>query len=562
MFRKSLIEHTKVNNLYSIQMKWMQLFPWMIRVPFFDEDEPEYIYVNAYAEKLQQYVVTKISIDSGDQIWQTRLVNGGYGTPAIFNNVVVVLSGFDGVSFINKNSGEVCSEIRFGARIRSSINIAENKCWMSYGSHIVSMDSSGEIQDTYHIPNSFIYGTISLYRDLILCTGTQFISESNESHKFLWSVNRTTGTIHYAVDLGSGRIISADTSGAWIEGNRVLVSNANKIYCINADTGIIEWISFVGGDVHRHVIVSDKSSVFYTTLSGNYGSLTLADGMKRWERGTHENIESPPAILGGSLLICSDASLFLASKEDGIIYQSQALGHVPYSAPTIWHERVYVGGGEPPSQGVLMALECIEGIAVKPRVVKIIQQNDSIDDTEMLVAIDLANAADTCTLHVDLISSVKDILGNKVGNTRFVFLIPLKPLNIEGMYAIPITIYQSNIVFQDMITISLLRKRALPISVKLSRYDYEVKETMPLNSGAAIAKLIFSEYGKKITQDDFRSIIDYLKSECGWEDADFQTWRLILKRALSSPATNLDEFRYFERLGEEALGESHGQVST
>ncbi|NRO02421.1 hypothetical protein IMAU30025_02041 [Lactobacillus helveticus] len=54
--------------------------------------------------------------------------------------------------------------------------------------------------------------------------------------------------------------------------------------------------------------------------------------------------------------------------------------------------------------------------------------------------------------------------------------------------------------------------------------------------------MIEEEYGKKISQEDFRDIIDYLKKTSKWKDADFQTWRLLLKRALSSPAKDLNEF--------------------
>lgn len=68
-------------------------------------------------------------------------------------------------------------------------------------------------------------------------------------------------------------------------------------------------------------------------------------------------------------------------------------------------------------------------------------------------------------------------------------------------------------------------------------------------SGAALAQMVEKVYGRDIGQADFREIIDYLKESSNWEDADFQTWRLILKRALSSPANNIKEFRILEAIG-------------
>lgn len=47
---------------------------------------------------------------------------------------------------------------------------------------------------------------------------------------------------------------------------------------------------------------------------------------------------------------------------------------------------------------------------------------------------------------------------------------------------------------------------------------------------------------EKIEQKEFRKIIDYVKGRSRWKDADFQTWRLILKRVLSNPSYTLDEF--------------------
>ncbi len=51
------------------------------------------------------------------------------------------------------------------------------------------------------------------------------------------------------------------------------------------------------------------------------------------------------------------------------------------------------------------------------------------------------------------------------------------------------------------------------------------------------------------------------KDRSCWEDADFQTWRLIMKRALSSPATTLDEFVVLEQETEESFNEERGRLS-
>ena len=54
------------------------------------------------------------------------------------------------------------------------------------------------------------------------------------------------------VDLGAGRIISSDTSGAWIQDDRLLVSNDDELICLRVDDGSRIWTRHVTGKVHRH----------------------------------------------------------------------------------------------------------------------------------------------------------------------------------------------------------------------------------------------------------------------------------------------------------------------
>lgn len=76
-----------------------------------------------------------------------------------------------------------------------------------------------------------------------------------------------------------------------------------------------------------------------------------------------------------------------------------------------------------------------------------------------------------------------------------------------------------------------------------------------INFKVPLKKNIMGEYGKEMSQKEFRKIIDYVKKKSKWQDADFQTWRLILKRVLSSPAKTLDEFIQLEKIYESLIKE-------
>ena len=57
---------------------------------------------------------------------------------------------------------------------------------------------------------------------------------------------------------------------------------------------------------------------------------------------------------------------------------------------------------------------------------------------------------------------------------------------------------------------------------------------------------------ERLSRDDDNAgdRINYVKRKSNWKDADFQTWRLILKRVLSNSAESLDDFIRSEEGGE------------
>lgn len=562
MFRRSLVSEPSNNALRYLSVDWVDAHPWLVRVPFFDDADPNSVYANAYSEKAQQYIVTKYRCDSGEVVWQQHVVNGGYGTPAVFGDVVVSLDGFDSVVFLDKNSGEKLKRVRYGSRIRSSINVFGGCCWLTHASHIVALDSEAKPVHDFHIDDAFLYGGITSYQDLVIVTGTRFCNWDNSGHKFVWAINSSTGKPHYAIDLGQGNVISSDVSGAWLQGERVFAANNNFIYCFEAETGCIIWSAEVPGNVHRHTVVSDGDGVFFTTLTGSFGKLDAEDGRLLWCRKAGERIVSPPAIYSESLLVCSDASLYVCEKRSGYAYQKLPIGHVPYSAPMIWNGRVYIGGGEPPSNGAMIAFSSADRDVLEPEIEELFYFDNSIESDALTVSIRTRRDWERLTVDASVISRDGVITAEMLGSRRACLRISLKDTCLPGYYALPLSCEKdSGECHTDIIVISLVRERALPDVVRLPQYEKQVREVDSFNSGSALVQMVSAQYGKAIEQKGFRAIIDYLKERSGWEDADFQTWRLIMKRALSSPATTLDEFVALEQEAEESFNEERKQLS-
>lgn len=555
MFRQSLVVDSDSKTCISLLPKWIKPQPWLVRVPFFDPDDSRFVYVNSYSEKTQEYILSKYRTETGCQIWQQHVINGGYGTPAIFKNYVVALDGFDSVVFLCKETGNQVHQIKFGDRIRSSVNVQGGLCWLTHASHIIALNDKFEIVKDKHVTDAFMFGTITFYNDIVIATGTKYVEADNSAHKFVWAFGINSLELHYTVDLGSGRIISSDTSGAWIQGDRLLVSNNDEILCLRADNGSLEWMQRVAGKVHRHVVVSDDNNVFYTTLKGVVGSLDLRDGHLNWSLRMRERIVAPPTIIGGSLIVSSDCSVIVLRKKDGLAYQKLPVGHLPYSAFCASDGKVFVGAGEPPSNGVLACFEVTSGYGVATPVIDSFCSGANLDSGSMSLSVTFAKGYEGAYLDPSVISTQQECVGVKLSDEKYVFKFSLKKSNVEGLYALPISLrcFDGRIEMY-MVNVEIERTQPLPPSTSITCFDRAVEESNALTSGAALIQMVNQYYGKEIRQEAFREIIDYLKDRSQWEDADFQTWRLIMKRALTSPAHDLTEFKALEKEGEREMG--------
>ena len=375
-----------------------------------------------------QNITQKLASRYGDD----TLLMGGYGTPAIFNEYVVALDGFDSVVFLSKETGEQVHRIRFGDRVRSSINVQNGLCWLTHASHIVALTDKFKIVKDIHVADAFLFGTVTLYNDIIITTGTKYIEADNSAHKFVWAYNTESLALHYMVDLGAGRIISSDTSGAWIQGNRLLVSNDDELICLRVDDGSHIWTRHVTGKVHRHVTISDGSDVFYTTLKGVVGSLSLCDGHPNWLLRMQERIVAPPSIIGGSLIVCSDCSVMVLRKIDGLAYQKLPVGHLPYSAASVSDGKVFIGAGEPPSNGALICFEIADGYGSVSPVVNSFCSGADLNSDSMSLCVTLADEYESASIDSSVISTQKECAGVKLNGRKYVFTFPLKKREWRG----------------------------------------------------------------------------------------------------------------------------------
>lgn len=137
----------------------------------------------------------------------------------------------------------------------------------------------------------------------------------------------------------------------------------------------------------------------------------------------------------------------------------------------------------------------------------------------------------------------------KIGNA-FTYKFNLQNNCVSGFYAIPVLLENFGLIKKTCISIYIDKREQLPSSFVLHQYLKVSTEENIFSSGAALVQGLMKVHGKSISQKDFRDRINYVKRKSNWKDADFQTWRLILKRVLSNSAESLDDFIRSEEGGE------------
>lgn len=552
MFRNNLVSNLNKNEVYFLKHVWTKLIPGLVRVPFYSPLQKNYFYNVYYSEVSQKYYLSKINLLTSETLWKAETANGGYGTPLVLDNIVLVHSAFDGIACYDTNTGALNWELHTKTRTRCSLNTKDGLIYFTAGDSLYQISNTGSILKKIKIDNHFLYGNISFFNGKILILSTFFSIKYNTSRLEALIINETSFTIKKKINLIDSPVISSDTSGCFIDGDIAYITANSFIFSLNLKDNSIIWSSNVEGFCGRHLPIVDDKNVFYTTTNGYYGALSKHTGQCLWVNHTKEGmIMNPPSAYGKSLFIMANASILILDKENGTIIQSVPCGHAPYSACIINGNHLLVGGGEPPLNGAVHCFRLVKDILNDKDIIHY-ETNASDSSLRMSIFIkEIRNCRYITLITQDI--SVDKYTESKIKDMGYLFTIKLKNTNLSGYYYIPLIMRTSSgRISYNGIIIHLNKEQRIPTKKIIDDYIKPIIEENTLYSGAAISQAIYLKYGKIISQKDFREIISYVKYKSNWPDADFQTWRLILNRVLCSPANNLGEFirneNQFERI--------------
>ena len=147
------------------------------------------------------------------------------------------------------------------------------------------------------------------------------------------------------------------SSPAVADGKVYIGSLDNKIYCLNADTGAYIWENETGGYVHSSPAIYNNSVYIGSSDNKTY-CLNASTGFELWNYSTGGAVDSSPAIIGGKVYVGSnDSYVYCFFADNGTLNWSYDIGGSIISSPAVVDGKVYIGS----ASGEIFCLDADDG---------------------------------------------------------------------------------------------------------------------------------------------------------------------------------------------------------
>lgn len=537
-------------NQKRLTLRWSRYIPGLVRVPIFSQST-DTGFVVSYKEKTREYVLHCFAPESGEAIWEANLINGGYGAPALGQRTVAVPTKFIDVTGIDTKTGAVRWVWAGHARVRSPIAHDHDTFLFSCGPSLIQLDEGGEPVGRIDEPGHFFFGLPHRTHNMIVSQAT-WTNASGRSQIGLLAYE-LDGKLLWKADLGEGQIISSDTSGFAQLGTDIWCCGSHRIFAVDATTGAILWAHPTKGIVGRQMPVEHRGRLYVPSVCGEVLCLDSESGEPIWTFRGRSIVNTPVSVLGDLVAVSVDGQIHLLEAATGRPFDQIPTGHSPYSAITFWHDRAFIGGGDPPYHGRLYCFDLTERER-QHEFVCTAKTVGALDGRESFVLqAEISNVTDEI-IGAHLNASVlteeitnganRELMPTERDGNRFIFEVPLRSSAVAGLYCLDITL---KLATCRMISRTALVQieRAAPIPNRFLLHEITpMAQTDPLHSGAAAIQMLKAYYGQPVPdQVDLREMVDYIRARSGYEP--FNIWRIVARRALSTSACNIRELPEF-----------------
>lgn len=205
MFREFLFSAN--SNIGQINVEWIKKLNGLVRTIILDSDGNKG-FVTVYYEKINKYSAIAFNATTGEIFWIKNVANGGYGAPVISENAFILPTKFTNVIALSKEDGTELWQIETQSRLRSPLNIVNNKIYFSSGCIIYESTITGYLTNQWQIEGVFFYGSVDVFNELIISLGT--IEDKNGDSEIRAFVFHKKGELAYSLPISKSSIITQE----------------------------------------------------------------------------------------------------------------------------------------------------------------------------------------------------------------------------------------------------------------------------------------------------------------------------------------------------------------
>jgi eukaryotic-like serine/threonine-protein kinase len=204
----------------------------------------------------------------------------------------------------------------------------------------------GGVRPSNSLAWSYPTGGYVAYSSPAIVNGVIYVGSDDNK---VYALNAVTGVKMW--EFTTGGIV--DSSPAVADGVVYVGSNDHKLYALNAVTGVKIW-EYLAGDVVFPSPAVANGIVYFASEDTKVYALNAVTGVEIWEYSTNGGIRSSPAVVGGVVYIGSaDGKLYAINAASGNLNWAYATGYGISSSPAVVDGVVYFGN----QQGTVYAVD-------------------------------------------------------------------------------------------------------------------------------------------------------------------------------------------------------------
>lgn len=271
-------------------------------------------------------------------VWDYDVTGGvGTGSPLIIDSVLLVGNMRGELHAVNSFTGKRIGWVDLGDAIQGSPALDGNVAIVSLANTRLSLVAYDLIEGKaiWKVPLGDLEASPLVFNQNIYVGNTEgrFFCVHRSSGQTLWKFEIPHNSTH------DGIRSAAAASGSTV----VFGADDGTLYCLDAETGSLQWKYGTGAPIVSTPCIAD-SSVYIGNLNGTVCALDMRSGSLRWKQETQPGIYASISLAHGRIFVgTTGGTLFAFNVASGTAAWKTELGSVINSGCLVAGNMLYVG---------------------------------------------------------------------------------------------------------------------------------------------------------------------------------------------------------------------------